>query len=707
MDKINVVHAFSGVDSQLMAEKRVWGDRVNLLATMEVDVDAIISCAAIHENEKFVKFLEKDFTPEQYEQAKEYLKNRNIGFDFEKGKSKIDRMKKEKLRQLFIASKLTKNLGDISLANKVKMSEEVDIFTYSFPCTDISLAGKQDGLSKGSGTRSGLLWECEKFIEVNRPKVLLMENVKNLVQKKFINEFNEWCSVLEELGYKNYWKVLNAKNHGIPQNRERVFMISIRKDVDCGYEFPEGFPLQTRLKDVLEEDIDPKYYLSDEIVARFKAKMPSINSDIKIVESTAPDFRSIGQRDECYSTDGIIGCLAATDYKQPKQIAIPELDCLGMLDIKGNECINSDGLSPTLTTMAGGNRQPKILEEPKIIQVGNYMEDHPSFKNRNAGRVYDVKGLSPTLISHQTGGSNSVKILEEPKIIQVNIPQPVKVRVHDINTTELCEFLRGYKSKSNQEIADALKVRKTKVDHWFRLDSSFAIPEAELWEDLKKILNIHDSRYDKAITEFEIRDGVYEKSERTYMVDGLAPTLTCASANEKILEPIVCEQRSDEGLRYFKDNICGTLRTIDSCGDKRILEPLLIKEATKKGYAEAYDGDSVNLEQPNSQTRRGRVGTQIANTLMTSCAQGVVEGYRIRKLTPKECWNLMDFDADAFGKASPYISDSSLYKQAGNSIVVACMEHIFNNLNIDKIKGGNIWNIESQLTSAKTKENIG
>ena len=119
----------------------------------------------------------------------------------------------------------TENFGDISKVNP-KDLPDFDLFTYSFPCQDLSVAGKQQGMVKGQ-TRSGLLYECEKIIEVKRPKYLLLENVKNLVGKKFKLAFEEWLVYLESLGYTNYWQVLNAKHYGVPQNRERVFVVSI------------------------------------------------------------------------------------------------------------------------------------------------------------------------------------------------------------------------------------------------------------------------------------------------------------------------------------------------------------------------------------------------------------------------------------------------------------------------------------------------
>lgn len=164
----------------------------------------------------------------------------------------------------------TKNLGDICKVKEENLEKnQWDLITYSFPCTDISIAGKMLGGDKNSGTRSSLLWEVEKFIRIVRPKYLLMENVKNLVGKKFFHTFKEWLLVLEKYGYNNYWQVLNAKDYGIPQNRSRVFCVSIRKDLRQGYEFPKKEPLKIYLSDLLEKEVDEKYYLSDKMLKCF------------------------------------------------------------------------------------------------------------------------------------------------------------------------------------------------------------------------------------------------------------------------------------------------------------------------------------------------------------------------------------------------------------------------------------------------------
>lgn len=190
-----------------------------------------------------------------------------------------------------------RNFGDICHIDWDKVPD-FDLFTYSFPCTDISTAGKQAGLEKGSGTRSSLLWECEKAIENKMPKYLLMENVKALVSKKFINHFNEWVSYLQSIGYSNFWKLINAKDYGVPQNRERVFMISIL-GVNEYYEFPRTFKLKKRLKDVLENNIEDyymkhpanKWILSDKAKRTLKMRYASIDSDIAICV-TARGFMS-------------------------------------------------------------------------------------------------------------------------------------------------------------------------------------------------------------------------------------------------------------------------------------------------------------------------------------------------------------------------------------------------------------------------------
>lgn len=174
-------------------------------------------------------------------------------------------------------------LGDITKIDwhEVKSSlegREVDLFTYSSPCQDISQAGKQMGLSEGSDTRSALFWRVADAVEVLRPKYLLQENVAALVSKKFMPDFLKWLDKLESLGYVSRWARLNAKNYGVPQNRDRVFCLSMRRDVAFDYQFPEPFELLTRLEDVLEEEVSGRYFLKDDAVSKFLTTNDSDNA---------------------------------------------------------------------------------------------------------------------------------------------------------------------------------------------------------------------------------------------------------------------------------------------------------------------------------------------------------------------------------------------------------------------------------------------
>ena len=165
----------------------------------------------------------------------------------------------------------SKNLGDISKIDWAK-APDFDLFTYSFPCQDISAAGKQSGFEEGTGTRSSLLWECKKTIEAKKPRYLMMENVKALASAKFLPFLRQWQSWLHSQGYENFTQILNASDYEVPQNRERVFMISIlRTDNNPypSYYFPKKLKLEKRIKHILEQNVDESYYLSQKALEYF------------------------------------------------------------------------------------------------------------------------------------------------------------------------------------------------------------------------------------------------------------------------------------------------------------------------------------------------------------------------------------------------------------------------------------------------------
>lgn len=410
------------------------------------------------------------------------------------------------------------NLRDVTQVDTSRLPGGIDLVTYGFPCQDISLAGRQKGLEhNGEKTRSGLVWDAHRIIGEVKPKVAICENVKNLTGKKFIKEFKAILENLEELGYNNYYKVLNAKDYGVPQNRERVFIVSVRKDIDKGsFDFPEKQELKLCLADILDKEVDEKYYLSDKLLNFF------------IQNNRNNEAKGNGFRFQ--PSDG-------------------------------------SGVAKTITTRVGACRaDDNYIKVDSILQVGNLKTDSKR-KDPQVGRVYSPCGICPTLNTMQGGQ-------REPKV--------------------------------------------------------------------------------------------------------------------------------------------------------------LIKSNTTKGYTEATAGDSLNIAQPSSKTRRGRVGKGVANTLTTQdtmcviepnvlCVGGIGEtkygkqhrqgdrvysdkglaacltasplgnhggysslytdGYRIRKLTPRECFALMGFQKEDADKLSDNgISNTQLYKQAGNSIVVDVLMGIFGNL---------------------------
>ena len=291
----------------------------------------------------------------------------------------------------FITSDITKiNADDLGIVDTDKYCY---IMTYSFPCQDLSLAGKGKGMAKGENTRSGLLWEVERLLNecTELPQILLMENVTQVHGTKNKEHFDEWLAFLESKGYKNYWKDLNAKNFGIPQNRNRCFMVSVLGGYS--YEFPEEFPLALRLKDMLEDSVDEKFYISNE----------KIN---KIANSTFAQEKTMIQK-----TD-VCGTLLARDYKDPKCVEVEPVRLGGLYDTETSRhqagaIWDKGAVAPTVDTMQGGNRQPLITEEPlaydeqngyvrKDGTVGTLTTDGSSPKHNN--RVVDnlrIRKLTP------------------------------------------------------------------------------------------------------------------------------------------------------------------------------------------------------------------------------------------------------------------------------------------------------------------------
>lgn len=313
--KLRLVEAFAGIGSQVQALKNI-GIDVETVGIFEIDKYAIKSYEAIH-------------------------------------------------------GEVT-NFGDISKEVDIP---PFDLFTYSFPCQDISNAGKKRGFEKGSGTRSSLLWECEKIIEKYRPPFLLMENVKALVGKKNLPNFEKWLALLESYGYTNYWQVLNAKDYGVPQNRERVFCVSVLDS--RGYNFPEPVPLEKHLVDIMENNVDDKFYLKQETIDKLVFKHKGYTNETR--------------RDKILQ----VGMKKSEKRKNPNR----------------NRVYDPNGIAPTLETTLGG---PCVLIENGTKK--GCLECEPDdginagFLESNTRRGRAQKQVSPTLTCNDTAATLTTDI---------------------------------------------------------------------------------------------------------------------------------------------------------------------------------------------------------------------------------------------------------------------------------------------------------
>lgn len=326
------------------------------------------------------------------------------------------------------------NLGNIVEVDVNKLLD-FDLMTWGFPCQDISIAGDQKGIIKDK-TRSGLYYYGLDILKHKKPKYSIVENVKNLVGKKFKKTFKQILWDFENAGYNNYWKVLNAKHFGVPQERERVFIISIRKDADNGkFEFPIGFKSNIKMLDLLEDDVDGKYYIRQEKVKEFVAKLKdkTISNVIRTGGYGSMDRHSwdlvctqINRGNAKIKDDNICSCIDANYYKSlDNHASRTGIMQLGMLNIKGNEQTRRvyapEGLSPTLSTMQGGNRQPKVIINYLIRKLtplecwrlmGFDDEDYWIAKKSLEKTFYNGKDRSNSQMYKMAGNSIVINVLE-------------------------------------------------------------------------------------------------------------------------------------------------------------------------------------------------------------------------------------------------------------------------------------------------------
>lgn len=661
---LKIFESFSGYGSQSIALENI-GIDYEVVATSEIDKYAIIAYDALHRHNMNTEVEQKT-----KEEMVEYLQNKRIAWDSKKEKCMLPKSEKQ-IRQLYEACVRSKNLGDISNI-KVEDIPKHDLFTVSSPCTDFSVAGKTKGAmwtckkcetkfnpfetnftskcpncgsEEITKTASSLLVECSKIIQYCRPKFIFMENVKNLVGKKFKPFFDKWCEYLESLGYTNYYSVLNGKDFGIPQNRERVFMISIHGE-HTPYEFPKGFPLELRLKDMLEDKVDEKYYLPQEMHDRFLAfpKNRLNNEDLEVIGTTAPNpYDKNGNiiydkctSSWCYSPDKCISTLSTRDYKQPKQIVESNND--KFVSKKYEEFIDTDTISPTIPTSQGGGVCPKILVE----KLGNI---YPS--NGQNGNIYSSNGISPTISAgtgikgNGIGSNNAPKILIDKlnfvggigekdwagdgKKLSRNYPQGN--RVYDENGIACSQTSNG----GGLGGPTGLYLTDNKDINPIRLGGVF--------DDEK-------SRHQAG----SVRDK-----------EQLSPTLDTAQGGYR--EPCIVEK-----VQLKNSDIELTQEELPCCVASR---------------GRNVDNPSRRIAGDDLEQRLEPNRNDCTNTLTSVSKDNYVmqRNFRIRRLTCRECFRLMglkDYQIDLIQNAK--ISDTQQYKMAGNSIVVDVLEYIFSNL---------------------------
>lgn len=553
------------------------------------------------------------------------------------------------------------NLGDI---RKIEELPDADLWTYSFPCQDISVAGKGAGIKEG--TRSGLLFEVERLLRVasekgTLPKYLLLENVKNLVSKKFKADFDKWLDFLAELGYTNYWKVLNAKDYGIPQNRERVFCVSIRGEHEP-FVFPKPKELTIRLRDMIDEAVDERFYLKESTIR-------------SILHST---FNS--RRDSIRPGDGLANTLLARDWRGPQCVQVGEV--VGekwdkMHDIS-KRVYEPNGIAPTVHCQQGGNTELKIAED--FVLGGLQKHQTPR-----------TDGISPTLTEAMGKGGGQTPVIidtaepkerfykqafETLKENECEFGDTIDAFNKKVNKTGVCPTLttrpEGFKT-AILPVVGAMRGRNPEDPS----DRTAGVPtEQRLEINEKGLCNaLTTVQKDNLVIEEDKQDYVSRRYNEFIEEKGYVPEMFVAYNKTEIKDvaPTLTGQCSSPS---------------GSSAVLKLETPVKVNVATKQGYEEANPGDYVNITYPGSKTKRGRVGNGVAHTL--TCGDGnavITENVRIRKLTPRECLRLMGWKDEQIDKiVAAKISGTQQYRQAGNGIVVQVLESIFKALFLGKIE---------------------
>lgn len=651
------------------------------------------------------------------------------------------------------------------------------------PCQDFSVAGKQKGSvwncqdcgheynpltvhwnerdkcpncgSKNiDKTRSSLLVEYLRVVRANKPNFGIYENVKNIVGKQFKDTtFKLFTNELEEYGYNVYWKVLNAKNYGIPQNRERVYLLFIKKDLDNGkFKFPEPFDNGLRLKDLLEDKVDEKFYISDEKVNRF---ITNLNDKNSLLYDPCQVKREGKSRE--YSEYALT--LTSRDYKDPRLVNENAVKQVGNIsDCNGNwnnpqagRVYDTNGCSPTLNTCSGGGHEPKVItgidksynnlkfietvncitsredcgisnrksEGTAVLKIGNI---NPSGRGMN-GSVYSESGLSPTLTTNK-GEGNKVAIRQATKqgyieceiggVADLSYPDSKtrRGRVQDngntcptitATETEICRIEpkeRFFKQAGFGNFYDYISAIFECLDCMKSITEE-GLKDEERYKKYRKVLYVLWEEIRKETIQWEIRGFWCVPKEKILQSRMYGAIQTDAAKSRCDLEDSTPNSAENKRKNTEKNEVRNMWEDWEvRCSSYKLeLERQFIDEFTsvmsklshqntqnKKRMLDMWRTDERVriLQQALSEIQELRMSidekekSKVSDLQKDNRKSNGMCGIRIRKLTPRETFRLMGFSDENFDAAQKAgISNSQLYKQAGNSIVVDVLYYIY------------------------------
>ena len=520
----------------------------------------------------------------------------------------------------------TIQLGSVTEVDGYSLPK-IDMLIGGSPCQSFSFAGKRKGMSTKCETeiltldqylelknegfefegQSFLFWEYMRLLNEVKPKYFLLENV--MMSEK-------WEKILTQAIGIN--PIMINSSLVSAQNRKRFYWTNIGAEPDgffgdlvCKIEQPKDKKIL--LKDILESEVDPKYFLSDKMINGLNKKK---------------------------------GTTYDTFYPR---------------DVEGkSRCINS-----RLAKMGTGDNYI-------VHNLQTRSADRPSLKNnKNAGGSGHLSKSDGKTYCLDTGNTQAIEIKRQ--IITHNIPEIVSVRKYEVDVLGLQKTLKEHKKLSNQQIADGLQVPKTMVEHWFRTDTYFSIPDKDIWAKLKQLLEITTNEFDESIITFEEREGTFEKSNRVYDEDGIAPTLTTMSENERILVR-GGDFDFDGNFRERENGKSGTLRARaredESCSQLVKIEEI---NRNNREVIQLNNSKESGGKQPYQHNRVYSDNGLSPCLDLDSNRKSVYTNSRIRRLTPIECERLQTVKDNY----TNHVSDSQRYKMLGNGWNIDTIVHIF------------------------------